>query len=186
MNRFSRFLTTSFLAALLGPLAALAQSRTSVPLPANYGPSNNDYEFTMGANGLSNKNLDNSTGGLSFSIGKYINDTFLTSIRQTVSYNSPSTGSSSWNGSTLFAFDEHFGRGFLSPFVGLNFGGLYGQQVHDSWSAGLETGLKYYVKPHTFIFGLLQYEWLFNKGSEIKSSFSDGQFIWSAGVGFTF
>ncbi len=163
-------LKISWLAVAL-PLVALAQAQdqTQVPVPAashaitndyKYTPSADNLEFTLGGSGVSNKKLDSSAGGVNFSIGQYLNDSLLVSIRQTVNYRNPNTGGTAWDGSTLAAVDEHFGQSALRPFLGLNFGGIYGDGVKDTWAAGLEGGLKYYVQPRTFLFALAEYEWL--------------------------
>ena len=195
-------LRISLFAAAL-PLAALAQNQdqTQVPVPSNsstsesttssaidsdykFTPADNGLEFTLGGSGVSNKKLDNSAGGVNFSAGKYISDSLLVSIRQTVNYNNPNTGGTAWDGSTLAAIDEHFGHSVLRPFLGVNLGGIYGDGVKDTWAAGLEGGLKYYMQPRTFLFALAEYEWLFEKGEQVHSQFNQGQFIWTVGVGF--
>ena len=183
------------LLSILLPLAAAAQmnsapaTTTPAEIPASsiaYAPTLNDLEFTLGGSGSSNTDFDSSLGGLSFSVGKYFSDTLLGSVRQSVNYSNPNVGSDSWSGSTFFALDQHFGTGALRPLLGLNVGRIYGDNVQDTWAAGLETGVKYYVQPRTFIYVIAQYAWLFEDGNEIDDTFDDGQILWSAGVGFNF
>ena len=183
-------LKISLLAAAL-PWAAFAQTQVPVPTTSSsiageyqYAPTPDSLEFTLGGSGVSNKQLDNSAGGVNFSFGKYIDNALLVSIRQTISYSNPNTGGTAWDGSTLAAIDEHFGHGVFRPFLGVNFGGVYGDGIKDSWAAGLEAGLKCYVLPKTFVFALAEYEWLFEKSSQIHGQFNQGQFIWTVGVGF--
>lgn len=183
------------LLSILLPLAAAAQmnsapaTTTPAEIPASsiaYAPTLNDLEFTLGGSGSSNTDFDSSLGGLSFSVGKYFSDTLLGSVRQSVNYSNPNVGSDSWSGSTFFALDQHFGTGALRPLLGINVGRIYGDNVQDTWAAGLETGVKYYVQPRTFIYVIAQYAWLFEDGNEIDDTFDDGQILWSAGVGFNF
>jgi hypothetical protein len=53
-------------------------------------------------------------------------------------------------------------------------------------AAGLEGGAKYYVKPKTFIFAMVEYQWLFNSGNDVANNFDDGRFLYSLGIGFHF
>ncbi|MEN9840463.1 MAG: hypothetical protein RL376_263, partial [Verrucomicrobiota bacterium] len=73
----------------------------------------------------------------------------------------------------------------LRPFVGVNFGGLYGDTTNDTWAAGLEGGVKFYVQPTTFLFALVNYAWTFDNGNKATDNFNDGAFLWSVGVGFS-
>jgi hypothetical protein len=82
--------------------------------------------------------------------------------------------------------DYHFNLDRWRPFVGANFGGFYGDGVDDTFAAGLEVGVKYYVLPKTFILGSLEYQWLFESAGGADDSFDDGQFIYGLGIGFNF
>lgn len=174
-------------ALLLGGAASVARAQI---MPSNVTPelTAGMQEFTIGGGGVANKKIDNSLGGLSFSIGRYNSTTFETVIRQTINYFNPSLPgvNSVWNGSTRLAFDQHFGIGRVRPFLGVNVGGVYGEGVSDAWAAGLEGGIKIAVQPRTFIFLQGDYAWLSNNVRNIDDSFGSGQFSWNVGVGFTF
>ena len=189
------YLIRSVLLSLALPFAVMAQTNsasttsTSAEIPASsitYAPAMNALEFTLGGSGSSNTDFDSSLGGLSFSVGKYFSDTLLGSVRQSINYANPNVGSDSWSGSTFFALDQHFGTGALRPLLGINAGRIYGDNVQDSWAAGLETGVKFYVQPRTFIYVIAQYAWLFEDSDDIDDAFDDGQILWTAGVGFNF
>lgn len=179
-----------FLAAL--PLAAPAQSATATDYgsqaAADYGPRAGDREFTLGGAGGSNRKFNDSFGGANFSIGYFLNNTQEISLRQSINYSNPNLPGArqEWNGATRIAFDQHFGTGQLRPFVGVNFGGAYGKGVTDTWAAGIEAGLKYYVQPHTFVYATPEYDWSFRHASGLNHRFSSGLFNWSLGVGFDF
>lgn len=146
-----------------------------------------EREFTIGGGGASNRDFDESFGGLNFSYGTYRNETQAWTLRQTINYTNPDNGSQGWVGSTRIAFDQHLAaRGPLRPFVGVNFGGVYGNSVRDTFAAGLEAGAKYYVQPKTFVYFMAEYGWFFRRGRDLDDRFDDGQFNWSAGVGFNF
>lgn len=154
------------------------------------GPRAGDREFTLGGSGLSNKDMDSSSGGIGASFGFYMNDTLLLSVRQTVNYVNPSgPGDSSYIGSTRVALDQHIlvsESGRLRPFVGVNFGGVYGDDVTNTFVAGLEAGVKYYVQQRTFLYGMADYAWAFRSSSGATDNFNNGGFQWSLGVGFNF
>lgn len=176
-----------------GPATPTPPSAASPANPAmsgsmveEFGPAFGDRELTLGANGVSNKDFDDSFGGLNFSLGRYLSDALLGSVRQTVNYANPNVGGVAWNGSTRLAFDRHFGAGALRPFLGINAGRIYGESVRDTWAAGLEGGGKYYVKPKTFVYAMADYAWLAQHARDIDDTFDDGQVTWSAGIGFNF
>lgn len=177
-----------FIVAALLPLAALAQTTATSPAAFEaFAPVAGTREFTLGGSGATNKDFDSSFGGVSFSFGQYINETLAVVLRQSVNYSNPDVGGTLWNGSTKIAVDHHLAaRGRVRPFVGVNFGRIYGDSVHDTWSAGLETGAKFYVQERTFIMATVEYGWLFEDAGSVNNQFDDGQWNWSLGVGFNF
>jgi hypothetical protein len=84
------------------------------------------------------------------------------------------------------ALDFHFDLEALQPFVGGNFGYVYGDAVNDTFEAAPEAGVKWFVNSTTFIFGMAEYQFFFDKGSNAGSGFNDGQFVYTLGVGFRF
>lgn len=185
-------LTTIAVAAALLPLGSLAQptaspATTTTDEFTTFVPQRGDREFTLGGSGATNKDFNDSLGGVSFSYGSYLNETLAVVLRQSVNYTNPSAGGTQWNGSTKIALDQHvMANGRWRPFVGANFGRIYGDAVHDTWSAGLETGLKYYVLPRTFIMATVEYGWLFDDSDAVDDRFDDGQWNWTVGIGFNF
>lgn len=184
MNKLKLILASTAL-ALGTALSAQAQYRSDSSY-AGYGPEIGDWELTLGGGGATNKDLDNSAGNVDFSIGHFLSDTLSVSLRQSVGYSNPDVGGSSWDGATFVALDHHFGTGNLRPFLGVNFGGLYGDNTSDTLAAGIEGGLKLYVKEKTFVFALVNYAWTFNSSSGLSNNFDDGAILWSLGVGFNF
>lgn len=174
-------------------LAGTASAQTSPSNTSNstrsidvYGARATDWEFTLGGSGASDNDFNNSLGGVNFAVGNYLTDSLELSVRQSVSYSNGSGGNdSSYDASTFAALDYHFGVERLRPFVGVNFGGLYGDNTNDTWAAGVEAGLKFYVKPTTFLYALVNYAWNFDDGHKATDNFNDGAFLWSVGVGFS-
>jgi len=172
-----------------GAAGAAGINVAPAPMPAShsYVRAAGDREFTLGGSGSVNTSFDDSFGGLNFSFGWYTSETALLTLRQTINYSNSDTEDAQYSGSTRLAFDFHFGgQGAVKPYVGLNIGGVYGERVRDSFAAGLETGVKYYVQPRTFVFFHVEYDWLFRQGTNIDDTFDDGQINWSVGVGFNF
>jgi hypothetical protein len=183
MKLTSNIIVSALLAVL--PFGLCAQTATS----PDWGPKAGDHEFTLGGAGASNRQFSASLGGANLAYGYYFNPAQELSVRQSINYSNPDTPGArqEWNGATRIAFDQHLlSTGIIRPFVGVNFGGVYGRSVQDTWAAGLEAGLKYYVHPQTFIYAVPEYDWFFRHARGINHSFNDGQFNWSLGVGFNF
>lgn len=144
-------------------------------------------EFTLGGGGASNKDFDSSQGSLDFSYGTFFSPNSSLTLRQTVAYVNPDNGDDDWNGATRLAYDFHFSSdSTLRPFVGFSGGRIYGENVHDSWTAGLEAGAKFFVQPRTFVYVMASYDWLFDRGSQLDERFDDGRVGWNLGIGYQF
>lgn len=166
---------------------ALTTGATQAAGLGDWGAVKGDWEFTLGGNGTSNKDFGLNSGGLNATVGYYLTDAIELGVRQTLNFTVGSDVKDAFGGQTFAALDYHFRVGQkLRPFVGITFGGLYGDFVDDSFAAGLEGGLKYYVKPKTFLFGTFGWNWAFENGGGVTKNFDDGAFIYTAGVGFNF
>lgn len=173
-----------YLLPLVLPICLFAQA---APAPeTEFGAQAGNFEFTLGGSGVANHDVDSSNGGIAASLGYYLNDTLAVSVRQTVDYADFDSGDSGWVGSTRVALDQHLGSGRLRPFLGVNAGGIYGDDVNDAFVAGLEGGLKFYVQSRTFLFALVDYSWSFDDSDDADDNFDDGGFGWTVGVGFNF
>ena len=164
--------------------------QTTLPEPAtatlrDFGPHRGDRELIVGGSGGADRSFDNSFGGASVSYGYFVNNSLSGILRQSVNYAKPEDAGSQWAGATRFAVDQHFLQGPLRPFLGANVGRIYGEGVRDSWVAGLEGGMKYYVQPRTFLHATAEYGWLFQRARNFDR-FDSGQWNWSLGVGFNF
>ena len=163
---------------------AQAQYQTTNPTYDGFGAEMGDWEVTLGGSGSTNTDFDNSLGGVNVSLGYFVSDMLEVVGRQSVNYSNDTTGNAEYDGSTFVALDYHIGTSALRPFVGVNFGALYGDNSSDTWAAGLEGGVKFYVKPKTYHFALINYAWTFEDSGEVDDNFDDGAFLWSVGVGF--
>lgn len=167
------------------PVALVAANETSTGI----GPSTGDREFSISGTGSNDASFDAGTFGIVAEHGWYLQPNMLWGIRQSVNYASiegESLSDDYWNGATSAYLDYQFGAERVRPFVGGNLGLNYGDGNDNSLFSGLEGGLKYYALPSTFVQTRAEYQWFFNSADDIGSSFSDGSFEYTLGVGFNY
>ena len=167
-------------------LAAAAALPLATATAETVGPRAGDHEITLAGTGSNDKDFDNGSIGLSGSWGQYLTDTWSWSIRQGLNYSSVANDDA-WNGSTRVGLDYNFMPGErLRPFVGANIGAIYGDNVNDTGIAGPEFGLKYYVKPQTFVYLQTEYQFQFEDADEINNQFDDGSWAHTIGFGINY
>lgn len=154
---------------------------------SEFGPRAGDWEITLGGGGSNDKKFRGGGFNVTGSLGYFFTDNWEAVFRQGFGWSDFGTASpSTWNGSTRAAIDYHFNLDRFRPFIGLNFGAIYGKGSSDTWAAGLEAGVKYYVLPRTFVFAMAEYDWTFRNLRRADNQFDNGQFIYSLGLGFNF
>ena len=144
-----------------------------------------DWELQLTGNGANGNDFDGFTVGASGSLGYFMTDALELSLRQSVNYNDIAVDSNI-TASTRVAADWHFDMGQWQPFIGANIGYVYGEGVEETFAAGPEAGIKYFVNNTTFISLLAEYQFFFDEGDDADDAFNDGQFIYSLGIGFRF
>lgn len=175
------------LAGLATPLALMGQTNVETNSETPQPQLTGLREFTLGGSGTSNKDMNDSQGGVEFSYGSYLSPASVLSLRQSFSYVNPANGESGWNGASRLAYDYHLNHdGFTRPFIGVSAGRVYGDMVHDSWTAGLEAGAKFFVRSRTFIQAMVSYDWLFERGHQLDDRFNNGRLGWNLGMGYQF
>ncbi|WP_445398428.1 hypothetical protein [Zobellella sp. An-6] len=187
MNIFKKVPLAILIGSTLLPAYALAQSQMGGS--GTVGPSAGDREFSLSGTGSSNKDFDSSSFGISVDYGWYLSDRMLAGIRQSISYadvEGEDLSDDFWNGSTRGFVDYHFGQGAARPFVGATLGGIYGDGVKDTGTAGLEAGLKYYMLPSTFVQARAEYQFLFDSGDSASDNFDNGAWAYVLGMGINF
>lgn len=157
-----------------------------VAMPAVAGPEAGDRTFTISGSGASDKNFDGNTFGINGAIGMFATDNLEWGLRQTVNASLIDDGEDNWSGVTRVFADYHFGSGKFLPFVGANIGGIYGENIDETASAGLELGFKTYVLDKTYITLQAEYDFFFESTDEIDSNFDDGAIFYSVGIGYNF
>ena len=149
------------------------------------GPYQGAWEFLLGGSGTSGQDFDTNTASVDVTLGYYLTDTIEVGVRQNVNV-AATDEDSSWNGATTGFVDYVFDFDAFRPFVGVSIGYLYGEDTNETFIGGPEAGIKYYVKDDAFIFGRVNYDFLFESGDEIDDNFEDGRFVYTVGLGINF
>lgn len=182
MNKVS---TAAITFCLLGtlPMAVSAQS-------PEVGPHEGDHEFSISGTGGSDQSFDSGNFGMTGEIGRYTRDDMVIGIRQSVNYASIEGGSIKddfWNGSTRGYINYQFQADRARPFIGASLGGIYGDGIENSAFAGLETGVKYYVREKTYLLARIEYQFLFDSTNDAADAFQDdGAWAYTLGMGYNF
>jgi len=145
-----------------------------------------DNIFNLTGTGASDDSLDNSSFGAELSFGHFYSDNLAGELRQGINLIDLPGDNDGWSASTRGALDLYFGKDVIWPFVGVNLGYVYGDSVSDTFVAGPEGGLKWFVNDTTYISALVEYQFFFDKGDKVGDVFEDGRFVYSIGLGFKF
>lgn len=149
------------------------------------GPYQGAWEFLLGGSGASDQDFDSNNVSVDVTLGYYLTDTVEVGVRQNISV-AGNEDDTSWNGATTGFADYVFDFDAFRPFVGVSLGYLYGDDTNDTFIGGPEAGIKYYVKDDAFVFGRVNYDFLFDSGDQIDDNFQDGRFVYSIGLGINF
>lgn len=177
----SALISTLLLTAPLSVFAAGYGSDNSGAGEANTGGS----EVTLAGTGTNDKHFDHGSWGLSGSYGWFLDNNWEVVLRQSFNY-ADLPGANAWSGSTRIGADYHWNLGKWRPFLGVNIGGIYGNHTTDTGIAGPDVGVKYYVKPDTFVFLQTEYQYSFRNSNDVTDNFSRGNYAHTIGVGFNF
>ncbi len=158
---------------LLAALLAL------VPLTVQAGSVEGDRSFDLSGNGSSDDDFNTTAFGGSASLGYSVTDSQEIGVRQDINVVEFEDADNRWNGVTRAFYNYQLDLGRSQPFVGANFGFEYGDIADESFIAGPEAGLQYYVKPKTFIEAMLEYQLPFDDVDE-------ADLVYSLGIGFNF
>lgn len=166
-------------------LAIGTQSASAQSGPAR--DQTNQWELTLVGAGSSDNDFDAGGFNVNAQLGYYFTQQLQGLVRQTAGYNDNGSDDS-WGGSTRVGVAYHFDydQDFpVIPYIGVNLGYQYGD-LADTWIAGPEIGVKWYVNSTTFIFGSVAYDFFFEDVDDADEGFDDGQFIYGLGIGFRF
>ena|SRR5688572_10345702 len=144
-----------------------------------------DKEITLSGSASNSADFNGVFIGANGSFGYFVTDNLEIGVRQSLQYTDVGVDSA-LNGSTRVAADFHFDLEAWQPFVGGNFGYVYGDAVSDTFEAAPEACVKFFVNSTTFIFAMVEYQFFFDQADAADDAFEDGQFLWSLGIGFRF
>ncbi len=189
-----RYLSALLVAALMSTPALAQENRNQMRetdqmdmnTAGQYGPSEGQWEFTLGGGGTSDNNLNTGDFRTDAELGYYFSENWEASLRQGITYNDDNNGTD-LSGTTRGALDYNFDLGRWRPFLGVNLGYVYGDNVKDTFAGGPEAGVKWYAKEETFIYARAEYQFLFQHlDNADDNDIEDGQFLYTVGVGFNF
>lgn len=169
-----------FIGAMLLLIPSLAAAQD------DWGFRQGDWAVGLQGSGSSDNDVDNTTLSIEASVGYFLSDGFELGVRQGIGYADVQGGSDLWRGSTRGYLDYNFNLQRWRPFLGVNLGYLYGDQVNESWIAGPQGGLKYFLTPEAFFQALVEYNFTFEDADQAEDAFSDGRFVYSLGFGIRF
>ena len=165
-------ITTSILCLVL-PAAGFAQ-----------GFSQGDKVVSLNGSGTSDNELDNTAFSIEGAYSYFFSDRIEGAIRQGFTFADVPGSDNDWAASTRVALDYNWDMGSVWPLLGANFGYVYGDAVDDTFVAGPEAGVRYFVNSTTFILGLVEYQFFFEESDDAEDAFDDGRFVFTVGMGF--
>jgi len=134
-----------------------------------------NWELKLSGNGSNDQDFRTGDASVNLSLGYFTTKELELGVRQGLVW---SDGGSAWAGDTRAFVDYHFDLDRWQPYIGANVGYQYGENVNDSWLAGPEVGVKYFVNATTFIDVNAAYEFNLEEGLDT------GAFFYGLGIGF--
>ncbi len=166
---------------VLGSIAAFALM--VVPAAAQAQFSQGDWVLTLGGAGGSDKDFVDNDVNFNGSLSYFVSDQIGIGVRQTLDFNDVAGSDNDYDAATIIFADFHFDLGRWQPFIGIEGGYVYGDNTEDQFIAGPEAGVKFFVNSTTFIFGMVEYQFLFEDTDDIDTGSDEGNFIYSLGIG---
>jgi len=167
---------------MMSKVKVLGLAALALPVVANAQPAAQDWDLNLGGTGSAQSDFKGSRAsgpggqfGANLQLGYFLNDTLSVGARQSLGYRSDGV----WAGSTRAFADVHFIMDKIVPFIGGNFGYVYGNKgIDDSWSFGPEAGIKYYIQEKAYIFGMAEYQMPIQ-----GKTFKNGMWQFTLGIG---
>ncbi len=136
-----------------------------------------NWSLELSGQGGNDVDFDNGSVAVNFELSYFTTKELAIGVRQALIY-SDGGGGSSWDGSTRLLADYHFDLDRWQPYVGASIGYTYGDNTNDSWVAGPEVGVKYFVNSTTYIDLVATYDF------DLEEGFDEGSFNYGLGIGF--
>jgi len=135
-----------------------------------------NWTLELSGSGSNDQDFDGGEAGVDGELGYMVSKEVQVGIRQGANWSD--FGGSNWNGDTRAFGDYHFDMDRWQPYVGGFIGFVYGDFTDDTWIAGPEVGVKYFVNATTYIDVSAAYA--FN----LEESIDEGSYIYGLGLGF--
>lgn len=173
---------------LLGLTATAVQAQEERYTADGFGPDAGSWELILSGSGTNDNDFDAGSGSVNAELGYYLTEPLSIGIRQQLGLADGDDVDFTWNAATNVFVDYHFDFGAFRPFIGASLGYIYGDEdiVEDSFIAGPEAGVKWYVKDETFIYGRVSYDFIFEDSDDADDALEDGRFNYVLGIGFNF
>ena len=164
----------AFAALLLLPCLAHAQN-----LASDAGP----FEITVSGSGENDRTFEN--GGLSVAggVGFFIIPELEVAVRDGVDYTGTKYDGSGWDNTVKGAIDFNLPLDHFEPYIGANIGYYASDLYRSSPEAAPEIGLKILFTKNVFLFGQMEYDFLWHSGG---ADLDTGIFNYAVGIGFRF
>jgi hypothetical protein len=138
-----------------------------------------NWALKLAGNGSNDQDFDGGAVGLAGDLGYFLSKEMEVGVRQGLTWSDATGGGgSAWTGDTRIFLDYHFDMDRWQPYVGAFIGYLYGDVGEESWIAGPEVGVKYFVNSTTFID--VNGAYAFN----LEEGLDEGSFFYQLGIGF--
>jgi hypothetical protein len=135
-----------------------------------------NFALELSGNGQSDKDFDTGAFALFGELGYFVSKEMEIGIRQGFQWSD--FGDSNWAANTGAFLDYHFDLDRWQPYVGAFINYTYGQDVDETWFAGPEGGVKYFVNSTTYLDLNVAY------GFDLEEGFDEGAFQYGLGIGF--
>jgi len=146
-----------------------------------------DNTFTLAGAGVSDDDLVDNDFSVNVAWSYFLTDTWEIAIRDNVILDDQEGSDDDWANTFRVALDWNFlTGGAVVPFIGASVGYTCGDRVEDTCLGGPEGGIRWFVNETTYILIMAEYLFDFDSGGDIDDSFDDGQFLYTAGIGFKF
>jgi hypothetical protein len=175
MKKLASSIAALLMLALLSPATGIAR------------PQQGDNTLTLSGSGANDRRFDTGSLNFGFEYGNFWTQSWQVGLRQGLGYTWIDGADNIWSGATRAFSGYHFvGDSAWVPHLGASVGFIYGDNVSNSLSAGLEAGVKYYVLENTFVGLLAEYQFLFESPGDIGDQFNDGAIFYNLSVGYHF
>lgn len=137
-----------------------------------------NWDLQIAGSGSAQQSFENGGANLNVSLGYLLTKEIEVGVRQGINY--ADFGNSTWAGSTFAFVQYNIDMDRWVPFIGANVGYTYGQDLQDSWGAGFEGGVKYFLNSTTYVGAVAAYE--FN----LQEDISEGAWLFGLALGVKF